>query len=80
MEKDLKTIEFKSWLGNWEKEKSGNKNNTVRFTDDWGKDRWKNYKEATKIRLINTETGEAFVRVISDKTEYKNLVIISWRD
>ena len=79
LDEDLELFFVKSFPVNWDKEKSGNKNNTVRETDDWDEERWKRYREATKIRLMNTDTKKTFTREISDKTEFKNLAIISWR-
>jgi hypothetical protein len=74
----MKTIFFKSNQENYEKEKDGRKPNTVRFTDDWTKERWNDYYTANKIAILCTDKPESFVRKIVDKTQYKNLVIISW--
>lgn len=80
MKQEDKTIEFKSNLENYPKEKNGLKPNTVRFTDDWTKERWAKYNKAIFIKIVNKEYPEHhFTRSITDKTKYKNIVIISWR-
>lgn len=61
-------IIVKSIPENWEKEKDGRKPNTVRELD--GKD---------EIMVINSETGIAFERPITDITFWKGKIIISWR-
>ena len=78
METDDKTIRFKSIPDNYIKEESGLKPHTERFTNDWTKERWDKYYYATLIKIENTETKKHFIRVIRDKTTYKNLAIISW--
>ena len=60
-------IFVKSTPDNYEKEKSGIKNNTVRRLD--GKD---------TIAITNTETGDFFIRNIKDITTYKDLIIITF--
>ena len=40
------TIRFKSIKENYDKEKAGIKNNTLRFTDDWTPERWEAYSKA----------------------------------
>ena len=73
----MKIIHFESSLENYDKEQSGIKPNTVRFTDDWDNARWKKYTFAKYIE-INNVYDESFIRKIKDKTEYRNLIIISW--
>jgi len=73
-----KTIKFKSVSPYFDKEKSGIKPNTVRKTDDWDLERWELYKNAGYIQINNPLTNKGFVRKISDKSKWKNLIIISW--
>ncbi|MCS3901766.1 hypothetical protein [Methanococcus voltae] len=91
----IKEIEFKSTPENYEKEKSGIKNNTVReFIAGMG-DEYKldvllgfmngdYYDDKLKIKIINKETGESFKRYVTDVTAFKTskndwLYIISWK-
>lgn len=52
---------------NWGKGKDGRKPNTVRALD--GKD---------TIEVENTKTGEVFKGVITDITNWKGTIVISW--
>jgi hypothetical protein len=79
-----KCLVFKSTPDNWEKEKKGIKNDTVR-EDDGG---WRfvvtremlKSREYCDIVLVNTETLESFRRSISDITPFKeSLYVYSWR-
>lgn len=72
-------IKFNSTEENYAKEESGRKRNTVRFTDDWTKDRWNQYRKAKYVCIMEfPKHDKGFIREITDKTEYKNVVIISW--
>ena len=74
----MKIITFKSTPENYHKEVSNIKPNTVRFTDDWNNERWKEYKFATHVCIEHKEENISFIEKIRDKTEYKNIIIISW--
>ena len=75
------TIRFKSIKENYDKEKSGIKNNTLRFTDDWTPERWEAYSKAEIVIISNKENPrDKFQREITDKTKYKNVVIITWKN
>lgn len=78
MEKKPISINFKSEHDAFLAEKSGIKQNTVRFTDDWTKERWDAYYYAEFVGITSNQTGEEFSRKISHKMTYKNLAIISW--
>ena len=76
-------VEFKSNVKFYEKEKSGVKNNSVRFydtdprftlLDDFESGIIKNLS----IKTVNRETGESFIRKITDVSRVKNMYIISW--
>jgi len=78
-------VEFKSNPENFEKEKSGIKCNTVRIPAPTGKGMDERFLQITsqrthKIKIINSETGESFIRDITDVTIWKGIWIISWRD
>ena len=53
----------------YRKEKLGVKPNTVRILD---------LKD--EITVINTETGESFIRMIKDISTYNGMIIISWKN
>lgn len=73
-------FKVKSTLSNFKKELLGTKPCTVRFTDDWDEDRWKDFKKATRVEIVcNPYHIFSFSRRITDKTVYKNVAIISWR-
>ena len=78
-------IEFKSDTPNYYKEKSGDKNNTVRVlhSDDNRKESldWMMLeKKYGRIRITHKQLPkETFIRTISDVTKYQGLYIISWR-
>lgn len=74
----MQIIEFKSSPEFFDDECSGVKNNTARFTDDWGSARFADFNFATHIKIINSETKECFIRKIRHKCRYKNLAIITW--
>jgi hypothetical protein len=75
------TLRVKSTPLNYYKELNGIKSNTVRFTDDWEESRWKKYNEAKYVSIGNKENPkERFKRLICDKTAYKNIVVISWKE
>lgn len=59
-------------------EESGLKPNTVRFTDDWDENDWKEYDNAEEVQISNTYGLSFFIRKIKHKCRYKNIVIISW--
>ena len=75
--KDIVT--FKSNNVMFKKELSGNKNNTVRRLNS---EETKEFYEAElkTVCIVNSETGESFKRIISDITEWWDIIIISWRD
>jgi len=54
------------------------KNNTSRFTDDWGKEKWACFKNATHIRITVVDGTAVFNRKIRHRCTYKNLAIITW--
>lgn len=75
-----KIISFKSTPENFKKERSGRKPCTIRFTDDWTKARWKQYHEANHVEIVCLGTSNhKILRPISDKSNWKNVVCISWR-
>ena len=84
---NTKTIHFKSWPANYEKEKDGRKPNTLRSANSWIEhggpeciDKELNPSEYPEMIIIeNSETGEFFTRMITDITEFEGWVIISWR-
>lgn len=76
-------IEFKSNEELFKKEKSGKKNNTIRYKDldnrfmlldDYAAGE---IKDLT-IKIINRQTSESFTRVVKDVTKVKNMYIITW--
>lgn len=74
-----KIIYFKSTEENYRKEESGIKSNIVRFIDDWMPHRWIRYINSTHVRIhLKGHPKTSFLRIIKDKTRYKNVVIISW--
>lgn len=75
----MTTIRFNSLPSIYQKEKSGIKPNTVRFTNDWDQERWNAFEKAKFVIIKNKHTKESFKRRIEDKTIFSNLVIISWR-
>ncbi|MGB6129087.1 MAG: hypothetical protein WBG30_10075 [Psychrilyobacter sp.] len=76
------TIKFYSIEPFFSKEKSGIKNNTVRFTDHG--ERFKalkkfDLKKEIFVEIINPNTFECFTRQIKDVSIYENIFIITWR-
>ena len=83
MEKTI--VKFKSEPGMWFKENRGWKPNTLRKVEVED-ERFILLKKFNKllinnldIKIINSNTGEAFVRQVKDVTFWDNYVIISWR-
>jgi len=74
----IKIIRFKSDSLNFSKERKGIKSNTVRITDDWNKERWERFYNANYVLIQRTTDKKEFMRYITDKTVYKNIVVISW--
>lgn len=73
------TIEFRTDPPIFFKERHNQKPNTVRDTSDWDNTRWFEYFNADFIKIINSsDSRDYFIRKIRDKTQYKNLIIISW--
>ena len=75
------TLVVKSGIEFYEKERSGLKPNTVRdkerAIDDGLKDGMLYFVQ--KIKVINTMKPEcSFIRIISDISYWKDLIIISW--
>lgn len=78
-------IKFKSLPEYYEKEKSGRKNNTVRWIEDKDmrfmalKNMASGDSPMENIEITNKESGESFVRQIKDVTVYDPVIIITWR-
>lgn len=82
----MERISFKSIPEMYEKEKSGKKNNTLRkFLGEFLVD--ERFETLMKIRdenleaeieIVSTETGESFIRKITDVSIYKGFFIITW--
>jgi len=80
----MKTLIFRSIPENWKKEYLGLKCNTVRKTDTDVRFQYlekfiKGEKNKLAVKILNTKTGEAFERVITDVTMFKDFYIISWK-
>lgn len=82
----MKRITFKSNPENWRKEYLGLKKNTIRQKDIGLDARFDILAQfinqecnMLEIEIENTETGEAFVRTVTDVTLYNNWYIISWK-
>ncbi|MGV9142027.1 MAG: hypothetical protein ACOC1X_03725 [Promethearchaeota archaeon] len=81
-------LKFKSTPENYEKEKSGLKPNTVRkfgyFEEDKRESILIDYMNDKinnlGILIVNSETGDSFVRTIKDVTKWKGEYIISWEE
>lgn len=71
-------ITFKSKKEYYEHERIGTKNFTVRFTDDWGDDRWKMFNKANMVVIECVDYDSNFAREIKYKGIYKNLAMIGW--
>jgi len=71
-------FECKSFPDNYKKEESDKKRNHVMFTDDWDKQRWENFTQARFIIVKNTKSNATFMRRLTDKTKFKNIIIMSW--
>lgn len=74
----MNIISFNSDEKNFDPEYNGLKRNTVRFIDDWTKERLKLYRKADTVKITNNQTTEWFTRNITHKCLYKNIAIISW--
>lgn len=73
------TIYFKSLPEFFEKEKDGRKPNTVRSLVPGEYSNFDaNRTKIKKICIVNSETREPFFRILTDISEFKNLVIFSW--
>jgi hypothetical protein len=74
------TIQFKSNPENYEKERTGIKNNTVRKVTN--EDKFQLLKtipaKNLEIRIINTDTNSDFYRKVQDVTFWEDLVIITF--
>lgn len=77
------TICFYSLPTYYLKELAGIKNNTVRFNYtqtqinnimDW----WNNI-DAKYIKITNNETNDSFTRKLLDISEYRNVIIFTWK-
>lgn len=83
----MERVSFKSIPEMYEKEKSGKKNNTLRkFLGEFLVD--ERFETLMKIRdenleaeieIVSTETGESFIRKITDVSIYKGFFIITWK-
>lgn len=71
---------FKSNPGFYEKEERGTKPNTTREIDEKD-ERFIHLRNglAKYIRVENTDTGQSFLREITDVSEFKGWMIISWK-
>ena len=83
---EIDYVKFKSNPYNYEMEKSGLKNNTVRIYDsnDSRFDKlglWKMHgvSEDDFIIIENNETNETFMRQVKSVVIYENIYIITWR-
>ena len=82
----MEEVRFKSTPDNWNKEKLGIKNNTVRYIDDDSRFNkiYAHSKDSLNgadlvIIIENTETGETFERKVIDVTYFEdNYVILTW--
>lgn len=75
---DLEVMECFSPDEDWQKEEKGRKSSIALDTKKWDKSTWDNYNEARFIEMVNLETGKKFKRLITDKTQFRDIVIISW--
>lgn len=83
----MEKVSFKSIPEMYVKEKSGKKNNTLRkFLAEFVEDKRfsalmkiKDENLECEIEIINTETGESFIRKITDVSTYKGFFIITWK-
>lgn len=64
----------------YQKEKDGSKNNTCRTLKSITEDGLtvKDLKKCTYVTVINSATGNQFVRELSDISVFGDIVIISW--
>lgn len=82
---EAEIVTFKSLPLYFEKEKDGRKCNTIRECDDIYDKRFELLKtwhitgNYGKIRIVNSVTGENFVRQITDVMLWKRDWIISWK-
>lgn len=83
----MKIVSFKSIPEMYVKEKSGKKNNTLRkFLAEFLIDerfetlmKIKDENLEAEIEIVNIETGESFIRKITDVSTYKGFFIITWK-
>jgi hypothetical protein len=78
-----KTIQFKSNPIMWDKEQIGLKTNTIRFKDTDIRfkilDDWIKKPFELRVEIINTRTGEMFIRHVTDVSVHERFYyIISW--
>lgn len=85
MKVDGNTIKFKSVPEMFEKERSGRKPNTVRRSDDAGEvaqmEMFARDVCTSRVKCIqieNSETGETFLRLVTDVSLYGDIYIFSW--
>jgi hypothetical protein len=73
-------VDFKSLPQYYSKEQDGRKPNTVRVINSED-ERFKMLEsgQAKRIRITNIETGEHFIRYITDYTIWSGCGVISWR-
>ena len=73
-------IIFKSAEEFFDKEKSGIKSNTVRIPSYEDRDSIiESMDKLSQITIISTDTGENFVRKLTDISTYREIIIFSWR-
>lgn len=74
----MSCVIFKSIPFMWKKEKDGRKPNTLRKIDGGIRFRWLR-EGCLHIKIVNSLTGDSFVREITDYTEWEGWAIISWK-
>lgn len=73
-------IIFKSTEEFFTKEKNGSKSNTVRIPSYEDRDSIiESMDKLSQITIISTDTGENFVRKLTDISTYREIIIFSWR-
>lgn len=77
---EIKRIPLKSIPEMWEAERSGDKNWTMRFITDEQKFEIlrKTPLKELELELINTETGEKFIRHPRHRCEYLGYLLLTW--
>ena len=77
MKIECDTIVFKSYPDRWQREKSGDKPNTVRWLTHEESDIVNDIDRITRIVLVNTLTNERFTRIIHDR-DFLGEVLGQW--